>query len=501
MTVTAVGNRIRAAGTSRAGLAAAVLLTSAVGLLEETVNTASVPTHAVVWGGLAMMAYAYGILCLLAAAWGPEHGLGNWRIGPWMLVWWGMAFGLATVTWSKPQVWDAQINVASVLRALWLVMAGTTAWAIGYVVGPGHVTRAWAFRLVSAVQQRYSTQVRSIAAPWLLYGVGAMARAISTITTGRLGYVGDAASAVSTASGYAQVFAILTLCAPLAVATAALQVFRERMPTARITLCVLFLAEIAFAVASADKQNYVVAVLAVAIPFSAARRRLPRAALTSVALVFLIVIIPFTQAYRNAVRTETATLTAGQAVGTAPGILRQTVISYDSIPSVVSSSVGYLLDRNQDINSVAIIMQRTPSQIGFSSPVQLAEAPLAALIPRALWPGKPILATGYQFGQEYYGLPSTVYSSTAITPIGDLYRHGGWIPVLFGMFLLGCGIRLLDDVLNVRNNPHGIYLILLLFPSLVMAEQDWITLLAGVPSAILLWLAATAMTFRRRCVA
>jgi hypothetical protein len=303
---------------------------------------------------------------------------------------------------------------------------------------------------------------------------------------------------VSSASGYAQTLTTLTLCAPLAVAAAALQVFRERIPSARITLAVLFVAEIAFAAVSGDKQNYVVAVLAVAIPCSAARRRLPKATLVLLALIFLVVIIPFTQAYRGAARDSSATLAPTQAIGAAPGILRHSLTSYSGIVSVIPSSISYLLHRSRDIDSVAIIMQRSPSQIVFGSPAQLAEAPLAALVPRAIWPGKPILATGYEFGQQYYGVPPTVYSSTTITPIGDLYRHGGWIPVLAGMFLLGCGVGLLDGTLDVRDNPHNIFLVLLIFPSLVMDEQDWITLLAGIPPAVLLWLAAAAMTFRRR---
>jgi hypothetical protein len=119
-------------------------------------------------------------------------------------------------------------------------------------------------------------------------------------------------------------------------------------------------------------------------------------------------------------------------------------------------------------------------------------------VPRALWPGKPILATGYQFGRQYFEVPATVYSSTTITPIGDLYRHGGWVPVIAGMFLFGCGIRLLDDALDVRANPHATPLILFLFPSLVMSEQDWITLLAAIPPFVLLWLLTVAITFRRQ---
>ena len=54
-----------------------------------------------------------------------------------------------------------------------------------------------------------------------------------------------------------------------------------------------------------------------------------------------------------------------------------------------------------------------------------------------------------------------------MTPIADLYRHGGWAPLIVGMFLLGCGVRLLDEILNVRENPHAIFLVLLPFPSLV----------------------------------
>ena len=42
--------------------------------------------------------------------------------------------------------------------------------------------------------------------------------------------------------------------------------------------------------------------------------------------------------------------------------------------------------------------------------------------------------------------------------------------MLAGMFLLGCTVRLLDDQLDVRANQHGIFLVLLLFPQVVMAR-------------------------------
>jgi hypothetical protein len=371
-------------------------------------------------------------------------------------------------------------------------------WFVGYLVGPGRIIRGGVARGVDGLRRRYSADIRSPLTPWLLYGIGTLARLVSAVASSRFGYVGNAASAVSTATWYGQILILLGLCGQVGVAVAALQVFRQRLSSARVTLIILFLAEIGFAVASGQKENFANAVLAVAIPYTVARNRLPRAMLVTVGVIFLAVVIPFTAAYRSTARETTgSTLSAGQAVGVAPQILRDTLDGGSSLLAAIPESVSYLLARGQDIDAPAIIMQRTPGQIPYSDPVELITGPLSALIPRALWPEKPILATGYEFGQEYYGLPPTVYSSTTITPIGDLYRYGGWMPVLIGMFVLGCGIRLLDDFLDVRGNPHTVFLTLFLFPSLVMSEQDWITLLAAIPAFILLWWLTVALAFGR----
>jgi hypothetical protein len=70
--------------------------------------------------------------------------------------------------------------------------------------------------------------------------------------------------------------------------------------------------------------------------------------------------------------------------------------------------------------------------------------------------------------------------------------------MLVGMFLLGYGIRLLDDVMDVYGNPHSIFLFLLLFPSLVKQEDDWVGTLASLPGTLLVLLLAIYLTFRRR---
>jgi hypothetical protein len=475
----------------------AAMLAAAAFVLLGLALASGWPTTAVVWGGLALTALALAFLFALGAH-QVDIGLSRWQLGPWILLWYAIAFGLATVTWSQPQVGVAtEIAVSSVLRALWLVALGLAAWMLGYIIGPGRLLRARFATLTARVTRKFTTEVRSPLAPWILYGIGIAGRLASTATTGRFGYAGDASSVVSTATGYGQILTALSLCAPLAVAAAAIQVYREQRTYARVTLVVLFASELIFGAAAGGKQSFVIAVLAVAIPFSAARRRMPIISLIVLVVVFLAVVIPFNKAYRSTVRTGSVTLSPSEAIGSAPHIFQQTVAGQDPV-MLVPDSLGYLLQRIREIDSPAIIMQRTPGQVAFLSPLQLATAPVIGIVPRALWPGKPILLSGYQVSQLYYELPSTVYTSSAVTPVGDLYRHGGWVPVIVGMFVIGWGVRLLDGVLDVRSSPHAIFLVLLLFPIVVKNEVDWVTLLAAVPSTFLVWLFAVVVTFKTR---
>jgi len=83
-----------------------------------------------------------------------------------------------------------------------------------------------------------------------------------------------------------------------------------------------------------------------------------------------------------------------------------------------------------------------------------------------------------------------------MTPEGSLYRYGGWIPVIAGMFVIGCGTRLLDDIVDIYTNPHSILLLPLFFPSLIKSEVDWVGLISGIPQTIATWLLACLIAFR-----
>jgi hypothetical protein len=475
----------------------AMALAGAAVILARAAVSEPLPAAEAAWGGVALASWCAALLATVASSARRDGlGLAEWKIGSWSLLWCGVTSGIASITWADPQYGTpAQILPSSVVRAEWLTAVAMTGWAAGYLVGPRRLAVVKGARFLHRLTDRRSDMVRSPRTPWLLYAAGTVARIAAIVVTGRFGYVGDAASVVSSASAWQQALSLAALCAPIAIAVAALRAFRERVPGARVTLVVLVAAETVEAAASGGKQGFAVAVLAVIVPWASAGGRIPVRLTAVAAAFFLVIVIPFTLAYRADVRSNTGSLTPTEALSAAPGITRDVTAS--ASPGTIPGSVAYLAARVQEIDAPAIVVQRTPGQIPFASPAQLPESLVASLVPRALWPGKPVIVTGYQFSREYYGTPSNVYSSATVTPWADLYRHGGWIPVLAGMFLLGCLVRVLDDVLDIRTDPRALLLVLLLFPTLVKSEDDWVSMLSGIPGIILLWLVVTAVAFRR----
>lgn len=473
------------------------LLGACAFLLVALATNQTRPGPAIVMGSISLTLYCLALLLFnaVSADW-PGLGLATYKIGAWSVLWVTVAFGLASITWVGPQSGDAtQIELSSVLRALWLTAAGMTAFTCGYCIGPRAMAERHVSRFMGVQQRRFSDNIRGPWVPWVLFLIGTGMQVALAASTGRFGYVGDAASATTTASAYEQVLAIATYFGPLSVAAAAARAYQIKGFHEKFTLVILFTTEVIIGAAAGVKESYVVAILAVLIPRVHARRRISVGVIAAAIIVFMLIVIPFNEAYRSDARGST-TLSTSQAITAAPGIFGK-VLSNDVSPSVIGSSATYIAQRIREIDSPAIIIQRTPSQIPYSSPVQLVVGPIADMIPRALWPGKPILDVTYDFGQQYYELPSSSYTSTAITPEGDLYRHGGLIPVLAGMCLLGCGVRILDDLFDVRASLHAAFLVIVAAPELIGSETDWITLLAGFPAYIILWLLAIRISFQR----
>jgi len=300
-------------GRLAGGLAIAGIAIILFAVAIETV----LPTTAVIWSSLALAVYCTGLLCITAAATGRDGlGIASWKIGQWSLAWCAITSGLATLTWRQPQHGIAsQIAITSILRALWLVALAMTAWALGYCGGSRRLAVQQVARLTTALARRYDNEVRSAAVPWILLGTGIAARLVSTAATGRFGYAGDPESAVTSASGYGQILGIFSLGVPLAVAVAALRAFSPVTRGSRLTVVVMLAADIAIGAVAGGKQSFIVAVLAVAIPYAGARRRIPKGWMAAAVIFFLVVVIPFNHGYRGIARHGSVSIPAAQATG------------------------------------------------------------------------------------------------------------------------------------------------------------------------------------------
>lgn len=463
------------------------LLLAAVAVIPMLLNgflNLDVRGHILI-GSLSVVFGSLASLRMVTAARHNQRGIAAWRAGPWFLLWTALAFGVASLTWLDPQtVRFARLALPSVVTALTLVQAALIAWTAGYLIGPPRGLRTgvgWALgKLYRGTNAEVTANPRL---PWLLFGLGAAAQIATGVFAGRFGYLGDAGAQVAGAPPYLQLLTILSTAMLFAVAVAAYQAFTVSGVGPKTTLWTLVAIQIAVATVSGNKEPIILCVLAVLIPYGAIRGRVSKPILIIGTLLFLLVVIPFTAAYRQTVRTTQTNLSTSDAIASVPGILDD-VLNAKSPGEALVSGGDTLLRRVRLVDNVAIIMQLTPEFIPYRSPMEFAVAPVIGLIPRAVWPDKPVIVTGYQFSQEYLGLPSTLYTSSAITPLGDLFRHGGWLVAMAGMFILGTLYRLFDMFIQPERDARGIFFLLVFLPMMVKSEIDVYSWIITAPAAV-----------------
>lgn len=423
-------------------------------------------------------------LCVVTALPQGADGIARWRLGPWYLLWTALTFGVAPLTWLMPPTGSSrQIVITSVIAAIVLFAASIVPWTVGYCAGVPRVVRGVAGRGLALLMRGSTPAIRGGAMPWVLYGVGTAARLFTVVITGRFGYVGDPSVVVSQAGPFNHVLQMVSTLTLFAVAAAAYRAFSETTRGSRLTLWTLVSMEVVVGSLAGGKQSFLLSVLAVLIPYGALRGRLSMRVLLTGAVLFLWVAVPFNTAYRQVVRGETSTLAPAAAVAAAPKVLSAAVADRP-VGEAMSASWIQMLQRVRMLDSVAITIQKTPETIPYRSPVEFASAPVVGVVPRALWPDKPLLTNGYKFSQEYYGTPSGMYTSAAITPLGDLYRHGGPLTVVVGMVLLGMAARLFDTLFRPERDPRAICFLLVFLPMLLRA--DIFNMLVSIPSGVVL---------------
>jgi hypothetical protein len=362
-----------------------------------------------------------------------------------------------------------------------VVAAGLGCFGLGYMVVATPLNRAgsWLRRLIVTERPFISGQRPA----WLLMSLALLADA-ALVLLGSFGYLSDPAQSVSSANPLTQPLSTVGSFSVFAVALSAYDYARRRGTWRLLSFSILLVVQSGLGIFSGLKETVVLGFVAALLGYAARVRRFPIVPVSVAALVFVFLLIPINTNYRSAISSGNSRLSPLEAI---QEFSQQGIGSFLALTQNADQSTqAQGLVRISRIGDVAIIVQQTPSYIPYRPLSELLEAPALGLAPRLVWPDKPILATGYLFSQQYYGLPAFVYTSNAVTPEGDLWRHGGWPVLVVGMMLLGVGIRILDNAtVKVTDFPLCLLLILAFFPLIVKQETDVVSLAAALPSLLL----------------
>jgi hypothetical protein len=446
---------------------------------------------------LAGMLFLLGIVvaALMARPATLRTSLYRLQLGPWTAIGFSVVFGLATLVWRTPP----STGVDTVVDTTFLVPAGMVATAgllsllLGYAVVPRPLREG--FDHVDRGLRGPAPAQPSAVAVLVLWGIS-MAATIFQIRNGSFGYLMDPNAALTETSSVNAILATVAALGTFATLLAGWRYGKSRTGAAFVLLATVAGSQVGLGLFSALKEMVIIQLIAALLGWGMWRRM--RIVPALLALVFVVTFVfPFVTQYRDDILQGSGRISPIRALTTVDfGEIFTSALNAPSGDSAETAS-----NRLTRVGDLAVIMQNTPSRVPYLPATDLAAGPVLGVTPRSIWREKPVLDAGYQMSTIYYGLPSSVRTSSAMTPYGDLWRHGGLSVVIVGMMILGGIVKMVDGRAgDPQTDPRLLFLPLLLFGPLVKLELDYLGLLASLASTYLISIIAarivTAMSAR-----
>jgi hypothetical protein len=237
-----------------------------------------------------------------------------------------------------------------------------------------------------------------------------------------------------------------------------------------------------FGLISGMKEEILRPLVCLLVVYGIVRARVPR--LVVILPIILVLIYPFVSAYRDNLnrgyRSQANTLSGLGSV------LQKSVT--DVTGSAGHSKSGHLEHGFESTTQRLSLLGLVRDVIGLPSPSLLNGdekiwmAPFYPLVPRFFWKDKPVLNKGQRFS---VALGLSRLSSTAITPIGDLFVLDGWIGIVVGMFIYGFATQILMNVLGKGFSEKGVFFYFLILLPLINLEMDVFSLVSSAISSLL----------------
>lgn len=430
--------------------------------------SSATPVGDVRWAATSLTLVGLGCLWAASGARGVIRSLRDFELGPWFIVFYTFGFGVLTIGWEPPVDTRVQLEPQAVTAGIGVLALALVAWTISYCVSGGVIRQGL----------RYRVSTPAPTAVLILFCAGLLGRFLEFLT-GNFGYVGDAAARLSAPAGTGQLIAVLTSCSRFALILLAIRYVLYRTERNKILFGTALGLEFGIGLLTGMKSEFLLTLFVILPVLAIGTGRFPRRILLGAVALLLLVVVPFVGTYREEVRPATTGIGPGEAFRLVPEVVQRTYATA-TLGDIADDSRELLGKRLGQINSVGIIVQKTPDQVAEKPVTTLLFAPLLGFIPRAAWSEKPVLDAGYRFSQEYFELPPQIYTSSAVTPVGDLYRHGGLAAVVIGMTILGSAARFVDRRLHPRLSLRNAVFFVPFFVALVNLETDLISPLAGL---------------------
>jgi len=240
-----------------------------------------------------------------------------------------------------------------------------------------------------------------------------------------------------------------------------------------------------FGVLSGTKSGPLRPLVYLVLIYAITRRRFPRAAFL-LPFVLVLFIYPFVNAFRNNLNSgyraqfdsvEGLEQTVSQSFDDA--FLSFGASSSSSRQQNISQTTSRLsyLSYVRDVTSLPV-----PSML--SGDEKLWMAPFYPLVPRFLWKNKPVLDKGRRLSIL---LGRGGFTSSALTPIGDLGAMYGPYGLALGMLFWGVCLQLYMNWIGGRNpTERSLFTYLLLLQNLLNFEDSYFSLIAGAVQQLML---------------
>lgn len=247
---------------------------------------------------------------------------------------------------------------------------------------------------------------------------------------------------------------------------------------------------------SGMKMNVILPLLFVAMIYTYKRGRLPMR-YVAVALAIAILIYPVNTLYRSMVSTGVLEIRGPMdMISSSPVLVDELLFQFDDPGLYWESGYDSALRRASMIQNCALLLKYLDQTGAYWHGRYIWMLPALILVPRAVWPEKPVSNLGYWFAVNVWGQDPHLQSSTAVTFPGDLYLQFGLPSLLVGMFLTGIVLRWLYERYGRPRSDYSLFIYIFVFYQLVAHEPDVVLKVANSLRVFLIVLAVSLLVFR-----